>query len=261
MTAADLSKKVLQTIKEQRIQPTARWKFLLKDSVIWAVFGVAVVIGSLAVAVMIFIVANERVFEILPMTWAKKAFIILPYFWLIILAAFVFISYINLKHTKVGYKISPYLIVVASVVASLIFGAILYFTGIAGQVEKVAYEQFPLYKKMMRQQTKFLVEPEQGRLAGVILEIKIPQEMRVEDFNGKAWKIYYTNQALIPPNFQEKCREFLPDACDLPIFQIQIGQRVGIMGEQISNNEFNAVKIRPMFEIEKMPQPQRLHMR
>ena len=53
------SKNVLKEIKAKNIKPKAKWRFLLKKSVVWFSFGLCALIGGLAMSVIIFMLVSN----------------------------------------------------------------------------------------------------------------------------------------------------------------------------------------------------------
>ena len=71
-----ISEKILDKIKQQHIIPKPRWQFLLKDYLIWAVFVIATIIGSLSVGIIIHLLVD---FDWTAYKYLDKGFF--EYFW------------------------------------------------------------------------------------------------------------------------------------------------------------------------------------
>lgn len=208
---SDISQKILEKIKEKKIEPKSKWGFLLKDYLIWLFFGLSVLVGSLAVSVIIFLVVHLNS----PM---KPARMFLPYFWIIILTLFLFLAYYNFKYTKKGYKYNPYLIIVISILISIVLGAMLYRLSFGRKMEGVFYRRFPVYQKIMNRQGRMMVAP--GQLGGVL-----NKDFTLKSFTGEEWKII--------------SKEMNQELFD---------ERVMIFGRPVSEKEFEAERIIPFFE-------------
>jgi len=203
---SNISKQVLNNIQDKKPKP--KWEFLLKNYVIWFLFAISIIIGSLAVSIIIFMLRNNA-----------PAFLIkLPLFWIVILGIFLFLAFYNMQHTEKGYKYSSYIILLISVLISIALGSLIYSFGIADNLEKGAYNRFPIYQKMMHMKAKSLNVPEKGMLAGIIYE-----DCKLKCFDNKIWDI--------------SAKECKP-----------INMRVMLKGEQLSDNEFRADYIIPWFE-------------
>ena len=83
MTEENIAKKVLEQIKSKGILPKPRWRFLLKDYLIWLFFGLTIIVGSLASSIIIFMVRSNDwdLYNRLHLPFFLKT---LPYFWIII---------------------------------------------------------------------------------------------------------------------------------------------------------------------------------
>ena len=97
-----ITKKVLEKIKKEEIKPEAKWKFLLKDYFVWALFALSIIVGALAVSVIIFgiKISDWGMYDKLAGGPVKFLIMTLSYFWLLIFVAFISVAYYNLKHTK-----------------------------------------------------------------------------------------------------------------------------------------------------------------
>jgi hypothetical protein len=215
------AQKIIEKIKEARIKPKPRWEFLLKNYLIWAIFAVAISVGSLAFGVIIFMfknanwqsyAANEGI--------AKKLLISLPYFWFIILIIFIIIAFYNLKHTPKGYKYNPLLVVAASIIASIMIGSIVYATGGGEKLEDIFYRRMPFYQKIIKFHGQMMLAPEKGRVPGVVIEVT-QDNILIQDFRGNIWNITTSTE------------------------QFVIGQRVIINGITPSKGDFRPHMIQP----------------
>lgn len=226
MSTKDLGKKVLDTIKKEKIKPKPRWEFLLKDYFVWSLFLVSVFIGSISVSVIIFIIEHENLFRFGPENPIKDIMTTIPYFWLLTLLLFIFLAYLNFKHTKTGYRFNILKVFLLSVVVSLLLGSLLYFLGISEKVEERTYDRLPLYRNMMDKRGAKMFSPEDGHLGGVIVRIEA-NRIELVSFGGKIWSVNLEN---INP---EK-KMFL-----------ELNSRIRFLGKIVGENEFEASDIMP----------------
>ena len=146
-----ISQEVLNKIKDKNIKPKPKWKFLVREYLMWIFFGLAVFVGSLAVSIIIFILTH--------IGWSghmfKLGFLLnIPYFWILILLIFLFLAYYNFKHTKNGYQYNPYMVVVLSVLISIVLGSVMYGLGQGEKMERMFYKGIPIYRQMIHKQFK-----------------------------------------------------------------------------------------------------------
>lgn len=233
MTDKDLSQKILTDIKEKNITTKARWEFLLKDYFIWFLFVVAVVVGSLAMSVIIFIFKHSALSSAMQVLEISEGMFELPYFWLLILLVFIVIAYYNFRHTKQGYKYNVYIVFLASVVISIVFGFILYYLKGGEQLEQAFYQRIPFYRQMIDQKGRVWLAPEEGRLAGVINSDIVQQEgvlgFELKSFNGQNWNV--------------SCH----DSEDFQNGLVHPGSRVILIGQAEPPNNFYVDFILPWF--------------
>ena len=151
------SKNILNIIKKKDIKLKPRWQFLLKDYVIWSVGAIALIIGGLAFSVIIYLLRYDDWSIYGQITGSIWEFILLtlPYFWLLILAVFILVTYYNIKHTKKGYRYSLPMIVIISIVASMVLGVLFSHAGIGRAIDDVLGEKAPLYTKIFNRQIIF----------------------------------------------------------------------------------------------------------
>lgn len=225
----DLGKNILEKIKENHLKPKPRWEFLLKNYVMWAIFIIAILIGSQATGVIIFMAKHtDWQYHSAINGPAKEIMINLPYFWLIILATFAAVAYYNLKHTKKGYRYNPFVVFGASIIISIVLGLGIYTFGGGENLEEIFYQRFPFYREMMRYQGKMMINPNDGRIAGVVIGVK-DNLVIIEDFNGKIWEIVTSTPSFVP------------------------GQRVNIIGRMLPGQQFETYMIKPWFKPRHQP--------
>lgn len=226
MTSKDLSKEVLQKIKDLR--PTPKWQFLLKDYTVWGFSVLLLIIGSLAFSVIIFLVANNDwvVYENINDSLLEFILLTLPYVWIALLGIFIIIADYNFKHTKRGYKYGLQTIVISSIVISIIFGSILYNFGVGQAIDRVFEQKIPFYPKMIFQKHKMWIQPEKGLVAGVIVEMDI-ENLELKDIQGNIWKVDI-KEVKLPP-----------------MFELEQGMQIKIAGEKLENDIFKALRILP----------------
>ncbi len=184
-----ISEKIYKKIKEEQIKPRPRWEFLLKDYTVWSFFGVSLVVGSLAVAVLLYMLVNNDwdLYSYVSGSFLGFLFATLPYFWLAIFLLFIVLAYFNLKHTKKGYLYSLGKIIALSLLISFIFGGSLYAAGLGKTIDKVAGGQVPYYERMMAHRQAVWHQPQKGLLVGEVSEIVSPVRFNLVDPGGEQW--------------------------------------------------------------------------
>ena len=231
MKKETISNKVLKKIQSEKIKPKPRWEFLLKNYVFWGAFALSIFIGGLA--------SSIAIFKITTTDWdvARKlghhpisfGFQTMPYFWLIILAIFIFVAYYNFKHTKEGFKFRLPLTITASILASIILGFALFGAGIAKRMDEQALKHIPMYQSMeFKPKMEMWSQIDKGLLAGEITAIT-NDYIEIESLDGTTWKI---KTEKISEEILENLEERMP---------------IRIIGQTSDEEEgvFNAEDIRP----------------
>jgi hypothetical protein len=221
---------LLKKIEDKKITPKPRWQFLLKDYVVWVFGGLSLIVGSLAVAVMIYLVRyNERdLCAYQAQSFWNFILLTLPYFWVILLGVLIFIIYYNVKHTKKGYKYPLILIVLISILASLIFGVIFYRVGLGRAIDDALGAHPRFYRALFNRQPDFWTSPGEGRLLGRIESVIDEQKFYLIDIDGKKWEI-----DLGRVNNYKNCE--LPLNCP-----------IRLSGERLADDKFAAEILKPM---------------
>lgn len=185
------AKKILQNIRDRKIKPRSRWIFLLKNYLIWLIFGVAIFVGAIATSVIIFSLTNNDwdLYKILDKSLISYVVMSFPYIWVIILIIFSLLSFLNYKYTKTGYRIEPIKIISMNVFLSVFLGSILFVGGFGEFIDYKLSKDIPYYEKMMAQRQLIWDNPENGLLAGEIINIASEKDFYIRSLSGKKWHI------------------------------------------------------------------------
>jgi hypothetical protein len=226
MTNDNLANEILTKINDEHITPKPKWEFMLRSYFGWFLVFVSLLIGALAVSVVIFMFDNNQWDLYDHISGNMLAFILatLPYFWLIILMAFIYLIYLNFKNTQHGYKYSAFLVILAGVLISIIFGFIFYNLGLGQTIDDIFAQRAPLYNQIINRRPKLFYHPNEGILPGKIIEIINPEQFTLDDFNRQEWLVAKDMRIL-----------------DLPLHE---GQAVILIGEQTDEFEFHANDVR-----------------
>ncbi len=222
------SQKLLEKIRKQKISQKSHSQFVLKNVFFWSLFVFSIIIGGLSFSVILF-AFNQTEFDLLSqITDSRIEFFLglLPFFWIVSCLAFLLISIFGIRHTKTGYRYSPFWVFGSSVILSVILGTSLFFAGGAEKMERIFAENIPVYKSLEDRMISRWSHPESGFLSGIILENKNSEIVLIEDFNGKQWEINIQN-AIIRPRAS-----------------LEPGKKMKIIGKVLEENIFTAREIR-----------------
>lgn len=237
----DVSQNILEKIQKEHIKPTPKWHFMLKKSVIWALFAVSLILGSIAFSIILLQI-NDVEWDLYEKAGGLLGFVflVIPYFWIIFIIGFLLLGYYNFKHTDTGYKYNTFYVVLISIGTSMLLGTALYSFGISEHLEDKFLENIPFYKEMNFGKRQMWVMEERGLLGGKVIEIKNADEFDMEDFRGKLWLIKVENEQplnLLPKPFK-------------PNFKPKPGDLVKVIGEKESEYVFRAFDVRPWRKVE-----------
>jgi len=230
MNEKELSQKVLEKIKEEKIQPKAKWEFLLKESLVWVLGTISLIVGGLAFSVVIHMsLTNDwDVYEYISESFLGFLFGTLPYFWLLFLALFVFIADYNFRHTKTGYRHKLYVIVTGSIITSMLLGGIFYVVGMGRTIDRALSENAPQYYHIMNHRRALWGHPERGLLSGVVVELVDEDNFKLKDMKNSVWMIDGDDAVMI--GGMELIKE---------------GERLRVIGKRFDDNNFKAIRIMP----------------
>jgi len=228
--------KVLSKIKEEKIEPKPRWRFLLKNYCIWATFAISVIAGALAFCVILDILSDNDwdVYQYAIENPTERIFLSLPFLWILFLALFSVAAYYNCKNTRCGYRHETYYVVGLSVLGSAAVGLILQLNfGMGEKMEALVAENLPCYRKIYTRcnSRTIWLQPDKGLLGGEIVSISDPDSFDLKDFGGLLWVVRKEKNALVrggKPLFEE--------------------EDVRIIGEREGDRIFRAVEIRPWYK-------------
>lgn len=225
-----LDKKIIKAIKEKKLTPRPRWRFLLKNYLIWSGGILSLLAGSLAFAMIVFMTRNNDWRMYAPISGSLLKFIILtlPYFWLLFLFVFIMVAYFNLKHTKKGYRHSLISIIIGSLILSMLIGGGLYAAGLGQKVDDVLSQRAPFYEKFINKRMGLWFNPDRGLLAGVIVDKISDSEFKLLDMKRKEWLVLTDKATTVPGMI------------------LETGKPVRLMGQCLDENSFEALRIMPM---------------
>ncbi len=226
---ADISKNILQKIKKDEVRPYPKQYFLLRRSVIWTVFGLSILFGSVAGAIALFQLryAEWDLYKHLSHSPVEFLLLVIPFFWLIFLLGFAGFAYYYFRRTEHGYRYAAIWVMLLSIVLSIIGGGLLYSTGLSEKLERVFQENLPFYRDLQERKQKVWMSPMRGLLAGRIIKIISDQKVEIEDLQGNNWIIDIADTIW---------RARLRPAENL---------KIKILGEMTGQNRFVANEIRP----------------
>lgn len=225
----DLIQKTLNKIKEEHIAPEPRWKFLVRKFFYWFLVGMFVFLGALAFSVSYHLISQLD--WDLHQTIERNSFFysisILPYFWLIFLISFLVVAFLSLRNTERGYRFH-WLGMLGVIILSLLLMAVFFYKfNLGGKLNNWIVGHVPYATKYTVTKEVQWMQPEEGLLAGTILNIK-KNQFQLEDLRGKLWIIDFSKETKIRP-----------------VVNFSVGQKVKIIGNKKDDKTFEALELRP----------------
>lgn len=225
----NISKNVLEQIKQEHITPRPRWEFALKNSFFWLIFAFLVVLGGLAVSVIIFMLTDQdwAIYRHLNKSFVEYLLLSIPYFWFLLVSLFVAVAWFEFKNTKTGYKHSFIKIGFINILASVVLGLLFFYSGLGLKTDRIFADHIPLYQSMHPYRTENIwANPGDGFLVGEITSISGENTFFVLDPLQKEWLV--------------DCSD-----CDLEEDRgVSVGMIVRTLGEKIDEANFKAFEVR-----------------
>jgi len=220
----------LEKIKSRGVTPEPRWKYIIKKYTLWSAFAVVAILGALS-----FSIASN---SLLQLDWDLYRFSnqnaliytlsLLPYFWIIIIGAFLILTFFELRKTEKGYRFSWLRLSLISIGSVIIFGFIFFLTGLGRNFNSLLTRNVPYYGQhmMVTKETQW-TQPENGFLSGSLTYVS-KNTLEITDLNNKDWDILLDKNTLVRPSVT-----------------IVKGETIKIIGTKKSNSSFQATEIRP----------------
>lgn len=225
MNSEKFAHNILEKIKEKKVQPKSKWHFLLKDSVVWLLGGIALFVGAVAVAVMIYIMRTHD-FELYSYVHEgsfKMYLVAIPYVWLILFIAFIVLADYQIRQTKQGYKYSLHTLIISGLLLSSLLGVLLYHIGFAEYLDEQLSEYSQAYREYVNPNF-FMFEDDEHILFGKVMKVDEGQ-FTLREPDGKEW--------------------FVELSYNIPIRKGMRVRVIGKLGEE--ENIFEAEIVRPAF--------------
>lgn len=183
---------VLKQINDQCLKPRSKWYFICKNELFWALGLFSIIIGSVAVAAGLFAVSYVEVDYYTVTHDSLISFLLdtLPLMWLACLLAFILLGYVQIRHTKRGYKYSFVIVVGSTFALSLVGGVVLNNYGFGALLEKAVEGKIPFHNSAFREKEQMWQKAERGVIAGEVVFIENDNSSFVlKDWSGRLWLV------------------------------------------------------------------------
>jgi hypothetical protein len=192
-----LSERVLATIQEEHVEPKPRWYFLLREWVVWVVALVALVLGSIATALTLYIRDASRFIERqVELSNLASVFHAIPAIWVVLFAVGVFYTVYALRETKRGYKWNPLWLVMGALALSIGLGASAFAMGAGEPIDRYLISNAPMYKPLSGYRPEMWMHQDAGVVAGIVEETN-EESFLVRTIHGELLEVATTPETAL----------------------------------------------------------------
>ncbi|MEY2665000.1 MAG: hypothetical protein RLZZ480_105 [Candidatus Parcubacteria bacterium] len=188
---------VMSRIECGKVCPRSKTFFLCKEGGMWLLWGASVIVGALAVAVTLFVIAHRQygLYEATHDNFLTFMVDVLPFLWIGIFGLMVFAGVYEFRHLKRGYRYPLWQIFGSSMVLSLAGGAALHFLGMGYTTDHMLGQRMHMYNSQEKIEKRLWQNPEDGRLLGRQTESFMPPSTTIEftDVHGEQWRVDITD--------------------------------------------------------------------
>ena len=191
-TPISVKDRVFSNIEKNSVEPTACYVFWCKNSGMWMIWLLTVLLGALATAVLLF-TSSYRYYEFYEAMYSSVAtFVIdaLPWLWLLTLVLLTMIAARGLRLTRRGYRLSPWFVGGSSVGVSVVLGLFAHAAGFGFVIDNYLGDSSPMYYSQAERERNQWQSSASGRLLGnIVATSSVDAEARFIDSTGQIWTI------------------------------------------------------------------------
>jgi len=196
----NISKEVIKKIKQEKIKPKSKWSCNFYNGFWWAFFVITILLGALFLAILFFLISDIdwSIRSYLGQNLFSFIFRVIPFLWIVLSVIAFLLAYLNLRHTKKGYRYDWLVILLLIGIIALIFSIILHMLKINQRTNKFLKSKAPYYRKMICDKEILWSQPEKGLLAGTIaIFMQGENKIKLIDFNNDIWEITFGENTII----------------------------------------------------------------
>ena len=227
-----LTQKVVRKIKQEKIVPKAKWKFRLKNGLIWLGFSVAILIGATYLFLITLIFSDLVLGRTNKILLGKGLFLMkaIPLSWIGLVLLLALVAFVDFRRTKRGYRLNWSKVVILVLGAYLLLNGGLFWLAHSSQYQWLCL--VPPYRRIDLIKQEVWSHPEEGLLAGEIISLEEDRDsgrknFQLKDFKGATWIVNLSTGASI--------RRVI----------LEPGETIKLLGKQVGDKEFEAKELRP----------------
>jgi len=184
-----MSEKIMELIEQKGLSPKPRWHFFVREWVVWGMVCLALLVGSLATTLTIYIGNASRFME-RHILFSDLLFLfrLVPFLWLFLVCIAVFYTVYALRETRRGYRWSSSWLVAGAIGVSILIGSSAHALGVGEAIDRYLLSEMPLYRPLTSFHPKMWMDMEQGVVAGTVMNVE--QEMfMIQKLDGDVLKV------------------------------------------------------------------------
>lgn len=202
----DISKNILDKIEKGEVTLTPEWHFTFRKVAIYTFFSLAIIGAVLAISLTIWNIANiewDLVMRGFEKSWWER-----PFFWLFFSLLFGALGWYAFTFTHKAYRYRTIQIILIILGATFFAGLLLHFSGLSSRAEYALQENIPPYQNFIMHRQERWVNPEEGRLAGEVIDLQNSNQFHLRDIKNNQWSIetHQNTRFLVRPKKGEKIR-------------------------------------------------------
>lgn len=188
---------VLGRIETESITPRPRWQCVAFAYSSWAIWGVSVGVGALALAIVWYVLTSApyMLYEATHTTVFTLLVDLIPLLWLLLLGVMLVLAVVEMRRTKRGYRFPLFTIVGSSVAFSVLGAVIFHLAGFSMWFDSALGQYVKGYMSFDKMEVKMWHNPMYGRYVGVIVvpaaglpPAFLPQP-EFRDADGVVWRV------------------------------------------------------------------------
>lgn len=221
---------VLNRIHKQKISRREKIYFIARNVSKVTSLIIFLLFGMLAVAMVLHLANN---IEFLAFIWdrprilTKVLWVGVPFFWVMMAAALWIVTEKLVQKTDRAYRIPFWVLGITALLVQVGGGIVLEQSRVGERLDQSFENRMQWYQGAGKINRKFQRSPEQGLLAGHVLEIKSDELILLNDMTEKEWRVYID----IDSNPRKK--------------KMEEGMDIRLVGEMSGEQEFTAELWRP----------------
>lgn len=190
-----IASEVLKRIASESITPTSRFKLLSAQWGVWIVWLATIVSGAAALSVSFYVTmsANYALYEATHANFVTFFVVVMPYVWVFLFVAMVYVSMFQIRNTTRGYRYSTWVVITSSLMFTVLGATLLHCFSLGYVLDQKLGQQLGSYMSQTKVEQKLWQMPQAGRLVGKLEQLN--QEnvsapvFNFKDEEGVLWRL------------------------------------------------------------------------